>query len=163
MVNRFFPISIKTKKPSFLLKEIKQKNIKYLIDVRRPMGDFSSSPHYNEHPFWIKMTLDGVGYVRATELGNPFGNKLYRKYLTKDRLLTIYALIRDMIGNIGFVCYCSEIRQTDNRCHAAWIATFLNVTDSERLERMFEKNFRKYKQTTPPRDRGNILRKVVKS
>lgn len=126
----FFPISLKRKKPDILFQELKRKQIKRILDVRRKLTPYSSAKYYQEDPFFDLCQENNIEYIRAEFFSNRFKVKTSQFYIADPRVdENLDPALEDHNGddfNVGVVCYCTEEAQGANLCHASWLCNYLN-------------------------------------
>jgi len=127
----FIPISLKKKTVSELMKELREKGVNTVIDVRRmPVNAFNSARWFFTKKLYLDLAVNHIVYIRQPQFSNINCNTYASQFLT-DKLrkrLRKYFIDKPPMkfGKVGFVCYCTENLQQSDDCHASWICNFLN-------------------------------------
>lgn len=129
---KYYPISLKLKKPDQLISELHKKGIKVVYDVRRIITPRNSARSYLETNFSQLLHDNGIKYIRVRELGNTKYVTKADDYLTPERKEILNKL--NQSRGTGFICYCTEEAQQKGECHASWICAYFetNVSKDER-------------------------------
>ena len=122
---KFYPLSLKKKPQNELVKELFDKGIDMVIDVRRsPINIRNSAKYYVSDPFSTFLYSLSIGYLHLPLFSNKKRLDDPKEFFTSDIMAGLSCLVLPE-NNYGFVCYCTEEQQKEHKCHAVWIIQYL--------------------------------------